>query len=125
MARRDHSSALKDGGRGTVGGSGHRLRRVLIVAEIAVALMLLVGGGLLLRSFVAMERADLGFDPSNVLVGALTVPPSRLQDPAERIAFYDRVLERASAIPGVRRAALTTVVPLGPGGDNDMDFTIE
>jgi putative ABC transport system permease protein len=125
MARVSHSSALKDGGRGTVGGGGHRLRRVLIVAEIAVALMLLVGGGLLLRSFVAMERADLGFDPSNVLVGALTVPPSRLQDPAERIAFYDRVLERAGAIAGVRRAALTTIVPLGPGGDNDMDFTIE
>ena len=124
-ARLNHASALKDGGRGSSAASGQRLRRGLIVAEIAVALMLLVGGGLLLRSFVAMSRADLGFDPSNVLAGALTVAPNRLPNADERVAFYDQVLERAGGVAGVSRAALTTILPLAPGGDNDMDFAIE
>ena len=125
LARADHAPALKDGGRGSVGASGHKLRRALIVAEIAITVMLLVGGGLLLRSFVSMQRAGLGFDPDHVLTGFVPVPANRFRAPDEAIAFQDRLLETARAVPGVTRAALTSIVPLGPGGDNDMDFNIE
>ncbi len=122
-ARTNHTTALKEGGRGSSGASGQRLRRVLIVAEIAIALMLLVGGGLLVRSFVAMQRADLGFDPSRLLVGSLAIPPNRFPTPADASAFHDRLLERAAQVPGVTRVATTTVLPLT--GDSDMDFEIE
>jgi putative ABC transport system permease protein len=125
LARTDHAPVLKDGGRGTVGASGQRLRRALMVAEIAITVMLLVGGGLLLRSFVSMQRAGLGFDPDHVLTGLVPVPANRFRAPEEAIAFQDRLLETARSIPGVTRAALTSIVPLAAGGDNDMDFAIE
>jgi putative ABC transport system permease protein len=125
-ARDRFTPALKQGGRGQMGDGGGRTRRVLIVAELALALILLVGGGLLLRTFVALQRADLGFNPDNVLAGfvappLVTGPPK--QRIAARIAFYDAVLARASALPGVRHAALSSVVPLG--GDGDTNFLIE
>lgn len=125
LARADHAPALKDGGRGSVGASGQRLRRGLIVAEIAITVMLLVGGGLLLRSFVSMQRAGLGFNPDHVLTGFIPVPANRFRTPEEAIAFQDRLLETTRAVPGVTQAALTSIIPLGPGGDNDTDFSIE
>jgi putative ABC transport system permease protein len=88
-------------------------------------MILLVGGGLLLKSFAAMQRADLGFDPHGVVTGFVQIPPARFSSPAEAIAFKDRVLERVSQIPGVSRAEWTSILPLAPGGDNDMDFAIE
>jgi putative ABC transport system permease protein len=98
---------------------------VLVVAEMAIALMLLVGGGLLLRSFAGMQRADLGFDPSGVTSAFVQVPANRFPTPAEAIAFEDRLLERVRAVPGVTGAAWTSILPLAAGGDNDMNFTIE
>ena len=123
-ARGNHTPALKDGGRGMAGSAGHRARRVLIVAEVAVALILLVGSGLLLRSFLAMQRSDLGFDPEKVLTGFVSVTPNRFKSPEERVAFQDRLLERVSALPGVTHAAVTSILPLD-GGDSDMGFEIE
>jgi putative ABC transport system permease protein len=124
MAREHLALALKSSGRGAVGSVGRHTRRVLIVAEVAVALVLLVGGGLLLRTFTQLQRVDLGFDPSNVLVGAIVPPPARYRNGEERTVFYDRILERAAALPGVRTAAITSVVPL-QGGDSDMSFFVE
>jgi len=114
---------LKQGARGELGDGGRRARRGLIVAELALALVLLVGAGLLLRTFVALQRADLGFNPDHVLSGFIVANRAVYKTPAERRAFYDRVLERASAIPGAVSASLSSVTPLG--GDNDTDFTIE
>jgi putative ABC transport system permease protein len=122
-ARQNFSPALKDGGRGVPGGAGHRARRFLIVAEVAVALVLLVGGGLLMRTFLRLQSADLGFDPSNVLVGFVLPPQAPYPDATTRIAFYDQLLEKSAALPGVRKAALASVIPLG--GDSDMDLLIE
>jgi predicted permease len=124
LARANHTPALKDG-RGTSGTAGHRVRRALVVTEIAIALMLLVGGGLLLRSFAKMQRADLGFQPSGVITALVTAPANRFASPADAIAFEDLVLERVARIPGVKRAGWTSILPLAPGGDNDMNFTIE
>jgi predicted permease len=120
-SRGEQTPALKEGGRGTAGAGGHQLRRLLIVAEVALALILLVGSGLLLRSFLAMQRSDLGFDPTNVVTGFVSVPPGKMRTDADRVAFQDRLLERMQAIPGVRRAALTSVTPLALG-DSDMSF---
>ncbi len=124
LSRANHTPALKDG-RATSGTAGHGVRRGLVIAEIAIALMLLVGGGLLLRSFAKMQRADLGFEPSGVMTALLTVPGNRFATPNDAIAFEDSVMDRLSQIQGVKRAAWTSILPLAPGGDNDMNFTIE
>jgi putative ABC transport system permease protein len=121
-ARDQFTDALKQGGRGHMGDGGGRARRLLIVAELALALVLLVGGGLLLRTFIALQRADLGFNPNNVVAGF--VPPGAVyKKNPERLAFYDAILARAAALPGVKYAALSSVIPLG--GDSDTDFQIE
>jgi putative ABC transport system permease protein len=122
-ARDRFTGALKQGGRGHTGDGGTRARRVLIVAELALALMLLVGGGLLLRTFIALQRADLGFNPHNVVTGFVLPPPAVYKKDPERLAFYDAILARAAALPGVTHAALSSVIPLG--GDSDTDFQIE
>jgi predicted permease len=117
------ASTLKDGLRTTAGTGGARARRVLIVAELALALVLLVGSGLLLRTFVALQRADLGFTSHGVLTGFVLPPPAAYRTADQRRAFYDRLLERAAALPGVQQAALSSVIPLG--GDSDTNFSIE
>jgi putative ABC transport system permease protein len=121
--RGDITASLKDGARGSGSGSGARLRRVLITAEVALALTLLTGGGLLLQTFLRLQGADLGFDPRNVLVGFVNPPRTSYQSAASFRAFYDQVLERAAALPGVEQAALASVLPLS--GDSDTNFTIE
>jgi putative ABC transport system permease protein len=122
-SRDQFTPALKQGGRGQTSDGGGRARRLLIVAEIALALMLLVGGGLLIRTFLALQNANLGFNPDRVLAGFVLPPPVTYKSDEQRLAFYDAILDRAGALPGVTHAALSSVVPLG--GDSDMDFLIE
>ncbi len=122
-SRAGATDSLKEGARGTAGGGGFALRRALIVAEVALALVLLTGGGLLVRTFVSLQRADLGFNPDHVLVGGVNPPQVPYDTIAEHRAFYGQVLERASALPGVEKAALASVLPLS--GDSDMGFVIE
>ena len=123
-SRNDVAKPLKDGARGATGASGHGVRRALITVEVALALMLLTGGGLLLQTFVKLQAADLGFDPRQALVGFVNPPRAGGYDTmAKHRVFYDQVLERASALPGVRRAALASVLPLS--GDSDTSFEIE
>ncbi len=123
-AARDRvAGALKHGARGETGDGGGRARRLLIVAELALALALLVGGGLLLRSFAALQDATLGFNPDHLLAGFVVPPQTTYRTDTQRLAFYDAVIARAAALPGVRTAALSSVVPLG--GDSDTDFEIE
>jgi putative ABC transport system permease protein len=114
---------LKDGGRGTGERQGQRARRSLVVAQIAIALVVMVGSGLLLRTFLRLQSANLGFEPADVLIGSVITPQARYPNGEALIALYDRLLERVAVLPGVRTAALTSIVPLG--GDNDMDVAIE
>jgi putative ABC transport system permease protein len=124
LARVPLGPALAAGARGSVGAGGRRLRQALIVAEVAVALVLLAGSGLLLRSFLEMRRSDLGFDPRDVLTGFVSAPPARYPAPAQRLEFIDRALERTARLPGVTIAAATSILPLD-GGDSDMNLWID
>jgi putative ABC transport system permease protein len=123
-SRTDVTSGLREGARGQIGGGGRRLRRVLVVAETALALVLLAGAGLLLRSFVQLQAVDRGFDSTNVLVGNVNAPRARFDTAGKIIALNDRLVERLRAVPGAESAALVSVLPLG-GSDSDFGFTIE
>jgi putative ABC transport system permease protein len=122
-SRADVTPGLKSAPRGLSSGAGYRTRRALIVFEIAAALVLLVGGGLLMRTLLRLQSVDLGFNPDRVLVGQVNPPRTEYSSDARLVAFYDRLLERVSVLPGVEVAALSSIVPLG--GDSDMDIMIE
>jgi putative ABC transport system permease protein len=112
----DVMSGLKQGGRGTAGLSSTLLRGSLVVAQVALALMLLVGAGLMLRSFARLAAVDPGFDPRNVVTTRLLLPAAKYSDLATWIAFHDALAERVSAIPGVTAAGLNSALPLEGGG---------
>jgi putative ABC transport system permease protein len=122
-SRVDLTHSLKDGGRGATAG-GHTLRRGLVAAEVALAVVLLTGGVLLIQTFARLQTSDLGFRTDNILFGGINPPAATYPTREQFTVVYDQLLERASAIPGVRRAALTSVLPLAPG-DSDMSFQIE
>jgi putative ABC transport system permease protein len=124
-ARADLNATLKEGGRG----GGHargRMRAALVVAEIAVSLMLLVGAGLLLRSFVNLQRVSGGFSapPGQVLTMLISPGNRKYNDDRIGLAFYDEVLRRARNVPGVEAAAVTDSLPPDQQGDADT-FGIE
>lgn len=101
-------------------GRGPGLRGVLVVSEIAIALVLLTGAGLLIRSFIRLRGVDLGFHPENVLTLAMKVTDPRFSDKQRRGEFSERVVERVRALPSVQAAAATSSVPIAP----DMTFSI-
>jgi len=108
-SRRDAGEQLKDGGRtGTDGRRGGRVRAALAVGELALALVLLVGAGLLIRSFIALNREDPGFATSGVLTLRIHLPPAAYGEPARITGFYEQLVERLEALPGVEAAAAGT-----------------
>jgi putative ABC transport system permease protein len=109
----DLNETLKEGGRSGSGGARrHRMRSILVVSEIALALVLLVGAGLLLKSFWRLQRVDPGFNPDGVLTMRMMLPYETYEKPTQRGAFYSRILERINATPGVESASATSQVPL-------------
>ncbi len=112
-ARPGLTDVLKQGGISTsAGGAKSRMRGILVVAEIALAFMLLTGAGLLIRSFDRITRADPGFDSTNVLTFRLPVATSAYPDPAALNAYLGQVTGRLQALPGVTDVALTSALPL-------------
>ena len=109
---------LRSGGRGTTArGARDRLRSTLVILEVALSFVLLIGAGLLVRSFDRLLTVDKGYDPTQVLTFEITLPPSRYPDARAQTAFFGAVVERVGALPGVESAALTASLPLG-GGSN-------
>jgi predicted permease len=102
---------LKDGGRGVAGGSHRRAQQVLIVSEIALALMLSIGAGLMLRSFVALQRVSPGFEPSHLLTFSISLPRTQYAGRPPQREFYTRLLQKIEALPGVQSAGLTISLP--------------
>jgi putative ABC transport system permease protein len=115
LSGRDANDILKQGAsRGSSSGDGH-VRQVLVVSEVALALMLLVGAGLLLRSLSSLRAVDPGFEASNVLTAEIDIPERKYSTPEQRNQFFDRVRERIDALPGVQSAAWIDSVPLQGG----------
>jgi putative ABC transport system permease protein len=110
---------LKEGGRqSSVSGSHQRLRSALVIAEVALSLVLLVGAGLLLRSFQQLMLVDPGFDARNVLTMRMRLNDGKYPESAQSIAFLNEVTRRVEALPGVVQASVTTGFPFGRGGDD-------
>lgn len=118
------SQGLNDGSRTSSNQGRRRIGNLLVVVEIALALVLLAGGGLMLRSFVKLIYVDPGFDPHNVLRLDLSLPAPRYAQPEKRLHFYNDLIERLRAVPGVETVGATTQTPLRPG-DNWDSFVID
>jgi putative ABC transport system permease protein len=111
--RTDFNEALKDGGRTSGGGfSRNRLRGVLIVAEVAISLTLLIGAGLMIKSFYEILKVEPGFKSESVLVMDISLPRTKYEDKTARANFYQQAIERVGALPGVQQAGATNVLPL-------------
>lgn len=124
-SRMQPGEALKDGGRGTQGGArGRRLLGALVVSEMALALVLLVGAGLLLRSFHRLSKIDPGFQTDNLLTLRTELPSTKYPGPEQRRAFYDEVLRRVKDLPGVESVGIISFIPLSFSGIN-FAFTVE
>jgi predicted permease len=117
-------SALSAGGRSGIGGGrGDRLRGVLVLTQVALALLLLVGSGLLIRTFERLQRVDLGFDERGVLTAQIVLPTAKYQGGERQYAFFQQLRDRLAAIPGVQVVGLSTDVPLD-GGYGYITFAV-
>jgi len=124
-SRTNFNSALKEGGRDSSATSrGARVRSLLVVSEVALALMLLVGAGLLIKSFVNLQRVDPGFNPKSVLRVDVGLPRTRYPERNQSAVFYKEFLDRVAVLPGVQSAGAVSSLPLS-GGGTDSNFAIE
>jgi putative ABC transport system permease protein len=115
LARTDVTIMLKAGGRGTIGGIGARTRGLLVASEIALSLLLLIGAGLLVRSFARLQGVDIGFSPTNLVVAPLQLNQASYPSPQQTGAFFATLLDRVKQMPGVEDAAEVTSAPFsGP-----------
>ncbi|HEU4389561.1 MAG TPA: ABC transporter permease, partial [Blastocatellia bacterium] len=122
-SRVELTDAIKEGGRSS-GPARSRLRNALVVAEIAIAMVLLVGAGLLLATFQKLQRVDLGYDANHVLTASIDIPESRYPKPDQAARFYSALIEKAKTLPGVVSAS--AIVPQPLSGDTFMiSFDIE
>lgn len=109
------NATLRDEGRGATGGRRRsQLRSLLVVGQVAFSLLLLIGAGLLIRSFVRLMKVDSGIDSHNVLTMSISLPSVKYAKAAQQIAFYDEAMRRISALPGVRSVAMSAALPLTP-----------
>ena len=109
------TGVLKEGGRNASAGSGHRLRTAFVVTEIALAVVLLVGSGLLLKSLFRLLNTNPGFNPENTLTMTVVVPATKYNDANSQINFQDQLSQRISALPGVSGMGTADILPLQAG----------
>jgi putative ABC transport system permease protein len=123
-AKVDLNESLKDMGRGsTASRRRKRFRQVLIISEVSLALVLLIGAGLVIRSFYKLVQVDPGFKTENVLSFSVTLPPAKYKEDRQLINFYNQTLDRLSVLPGVLSAAESSGLPLGNNG-NQTSFRV-
>ena len=122
-SRVDLNDTLKEGGRGS-GGIRSRARNLLVVAEIAMSLVLLVGAGLMVQSFLRLRRVNIGLDPKNVLTANLILPRAKYKEDDQRTAFFNQLIERVRSLPGVEAASATGTLPLS-GSNWGRSITVE
>jgi putative ABC transport system permease protein len=125
LSKADVSDALKQGaGRTSSESGGRRTPGVLVVTEVALSLMLLIGAGLLIRSLWTLRNVSPGFDPDHVVTMNLSVASTKFAQPEQQVSFYNRVLERVRALPGVKSAGVIDALPLSDNGSH-MGIQIE
>jgi putative ABC transport system permease protein len=126
-SRTNIAETLKEGGRGSsVSRTRHRLRGALVVSEVALALVLLVGAGLLVRNFQGLLNVNESYSPQTLLAFNFSLPEQQYGQPAARLSFNEQILRRLGSVPGVQAAALVTHVPYADGGGIDQrEFSIE
>ncbi len=117
--RSDLNDALKEGGRSD-GAIGVGTRRLLIVCEVALSLLLLMGAGVMIQSLLALRHSDSGFDPNNVLTMGVRLVETRYPTPAQRAAFFDAALQRIRALPGVEAAGTIDDLPFDDGSSQTL-----
>lgn len=123
-SRLDLNTVLKEGGRNTAGGSGHRLRSALVMSEIALAVVLLVGAGLMMKSLFRLLQANIGFKSDNLLTMTVVLPAGKYgSDVNRRISFVEQMTDRVQSLPGVSSVGTVNILPLTPG--NTTRFNIE
>ncbi|HZU23007.1 MAG TPA: ABC transporter permease [Terriglobales bacterium] len=122
LSKGDPNDALKQGGRSGVAGTGKNTRNMLVVAEVALSLVLLVAAGLMVRTLWNLRSVDPGFDPSHVLTMSLGVTQSDYKTPAEEVAFVNEVLRRVRALPGVQSAGTIDDLPLQGGSSQPIQI---
>ncbi|HKC86552.1 MAG TPA: ABC transporter permease, partial [Blastocatellia bacterium] len=126
-SRPDLNERLKEGARGAASSAGHRrMRSLLVVSEIALSLVLLVGAGLLMRSFLKLQAVAPGFNPNNMLTMRVSLEGPNYDKAESRIAFYDQLLDKIKALPGVQSVGARSHIPLVPA-DNyaNLAFAVE
>ncbi len=125
FTRTSVSETLKQGS-GRTGGSSMKqhTRKALVISEVALSLVLLIGAGLMIRSFWNLQHVDPGFDTSNALTMSVVLTPTRYSEPHQQLAFLDRAMEQIRAVPGVVSVGATTTIPLS-GGGSTQPFSIE
>jgi predicted permease len=123
-ARASLRDAIQQGARASVGGRGRLTRDALVVLQVAAALVLLAGAGLMLRTMANLRALELGFRADHLLTIRTTLPQSKYREPQQRLTFYDRVVADVRSLPGVESAAFGSMLPfLSPG--NTTWFSIE
>ena len=123
LVKPDIVEPLKDSGKGVSGGFRHgKLRTTLVVVEVALSLVLLVGAGLLMRSFVALQQVELGLNPDNILVARLPLPKEQYKTAAAKQHFFRELLQRLYALPGVVAATETSTLPPYGGIPSEVDI---
>ena len=124
LARHNIVEPLKDSGRGVSGGFRRgRLRNALVIVELALSLVLLTGAGVMMRTFVALQTVDLGFNPHNILVARLPFPKGQYKTAAEKQRFFSQLLPKVKALPGVVDATETSTLPPYGGIPTELEVS--
>jgi putative ABC transport system permease protein len=119
----DLNEALKEGGRQTSAGAGHRLRSAMVVTEIALAVVLLVGAGLMMKSLLRLLQTNIGFQTDNLLTMTVILPPAKYTETNQQINFNDQLRQRVQSLPGVVGAGTVNILPVNSG--NTTRFYID
>ncbi|HKP86789.1 MAG TPA: ABC transporter permease [Blastocatellia bacterium] len=123
-SRADLNETLKEGGRAAATAMGQWVRRALVVFEVAIALFVLIGAGLMVKSFLRLSEVDPGFKPANVLSMRIGLTQGRYPDPPRRIAFFQQLIHRIEALPGAEAVGTISHLPMS-GQQEDTRFSIE
>ena len=122
VSKSDLNEGLKESGRSGSGGPRrHRIRALLVISEVALSLVLLIGAGLMIRSFARLLAVDPGFKADQVLTAFVSLPVSKYSERQEQVAFFDRLLERLRNVPGVNAAGIVTNIPLYGGSSTGFE----